>query len=77
MSDTSDKDVALGVATALADSIIRALPKARQARAAMNIKGHVLVIEDAEQESRASGAHSEVKEVLQAFFNLMASSAKD
>lgn len=77
MSENPEKDeIALGVATALADSIIRALPRSRQAMAALNVKGHVLDIEDREAAGTASATHSEVKQVLQAFFTKLAGNAK-
>lgn len=77
MSEAPEKDeIALGVVTALADSIIRALPRSRQAVAALNVKGHVLDIEAREQANTASETHSEVKVVLQAFFTKLAETAK-
>ena len=77
MSEAPEKDeIALGVVTALADSIIRALPKSRQAVAALNVKGHVLDIEERERLGTASETHSEVKDVLQAFFTKLAETAK-
>ncbi|PIB91268.1 hypothetical protein [Caulobacter sp. FWC2] len=77
MTEEPERDeIALGVVTALADSIIRALPKSRQAVAAMNVKGHVLDIEAREKANTASETHSEVKDVLQAFFTKLAETAK-
>lgn len=73
MSDNVTPDAAVIYVTALASSIIEALPKSRRARAALAVKAHIRDIRAREAtQNGVSPAHSEAKRLLEAFFGALA-----